>query len=630
MKKRLRNGILVLLSILLFSGYVSYAEESRKPDAVVFGDVDGDGELTAQDASCISRHLTQFRLLNAAEQTRADIDGDGAITERDSSQILSALMSAEFYVPVTQSFSMLVTSDLDGFAWDPVAPENGGAVTAMNVAACATALREKDPDLLLFDAGGSLLGSSISDDYADKTERMYGPITSLFVKMRYDAVLLGDEAMSYPSQNVRREVNELIFRKIPVLGANLQKADPTVFDKSGVLWNDLVPYVILEVPQGEEKPPMRIAVIGMTEPDLCPSDDEVKPVDPIEIYAKLRKELKNQADYTVLLYHGNTESDALQQGSYSLRDFLKKTDSIDIVLAAHGGSDTVRSERNAAGNEIPIVSLHAGTDAITKVSVSLREKGRPAVLIEKIETKNSVPDDTIQKAVRPYINAFSGMMDAVVCTLTERIDPYEPNALGTTDGMEILHEMQIFAAERWIDENDVDLPHTILSIAYPYMSVGGLREGAVRYRELCAFDTEIPRYSLLLVRGSELRAWLSAYAKTVMSDKTVYSLYGLSYLINTLNPETPVGFLEHSSGLRVEDDEVFTLILAEKDEDSVIRPYLDEEWLPYEDRVIEGITLPTPENLTTLNEDPIVDALAAYLESVGTLTLKHLYSWIVI
>lgn len=625
MKELLKKSILMLLAVLL-----TLSMGTAKADAV-FGDADGDGNLTAEDASAISRHLAGFRMLDAAALTRADIDGDGAVTERDSATILSAFLSSEPIAPASASFSFLVTSDFKGNAWDPAAKEQTAACTAMNAAACVAALREQEPELILLDAGGSIFGSAIADEYAQKTDKNYGPITSLFIRMQYDAVLLGDEAMSYPSQTVRREVNELLYRRIPVIGANLQKSEPTVFDPTGVLWNDLVPYVIFELPQEESETPVRVAVIGMTEPDLCPSDDEVLPADPLEIYAKLRKELKNQADYTVLLWHGNVEVDAQGTDSYSLRDLLKRTDSIDLVLVSHANGTGIRAERNSTGTEIPIVPLKGGVQTVTRVDVSLREQGRPAVCVTEIDTRSYEPDASTQRAIKPYVSALSGMMDAVVCKVDERIDATDPKALSATDGMDLIHEMQLYMAESWIEENDIDLPANVISVAYPYIRTGTLREGALTYRDLCAMRTEMPQYTLLLVRGAELRAWLNRYAETIMSADTVYSLYGLSYLINTLNESSQLGFLEYSSGVEVEDDEVFTLILAEKaEDDSGLRACLDEEWMAYEDRVVEGVSLPTPWYTRTLGEDPIVDAMVAFLEEIGTLKLPHLYSWIVI
>lgn len=627
MKKPLRNAILILLSamLILSAGFGAYADE------VVFGDADGDGDLTAQDASCISRHLHHFRMMDAAAMSRADFDGDGEVTDNDSSMIMSSFMSPEFAVSATQSFSMLLTSDLSGNAWDPLETEDSASCTAINTATCIQELKKKDGNLLLFDVGGSILGSSIADDYADYIDRSYGPITSLFIRLGYNAVLLGGEALSYPSQNVRREANALYKHYIPVLGANLLMSEPTIFDPKDAVWNDLESYRIFEVPQDNGAEPLRVAVIGMTDPSLLQYEDEIAPADPIEVYAKLRKELKDSADYTVLLYYGSTEVDAQTANSYSLRDLLKKTDSIDLVVASHGRAGSVRSERNADGDEIPIVALSGGAETITKITVSLRENGRPAILTEEIDASETEADPTIKSSIKPYVSRISAMMDATICTAAQRIERFDPQALYLTDAMELTHEMQLYALQDWIDYHDVDLPNDIISIAYPYIQIGDVKEGALTYRDLYFTQTETPQYTIMLIRGGELRAWLSDYAPSIMRQDTVYSLYGLSYLLNTLNPETPLGFLEHGSGRSVDDDEIFTVILAERSEgDLNLRKYIDEEWMPYEDRLIEGFSLPVPYIHSTTGENPVIDALVAYLETIGSLRLEHLYSWIVL
>ena len=265
MKKLLRKGISVLFSILLFftAGLGSYADE------VKFGDADGDSEVTAQDASCISRHLNRFRMMDAAALSRADFDGDGVVTEHDSSLILSSFMSSDLTVSATSSFSMLFTSGLAGNAWDPASTEDDTSCTAVHTATYIQNCRLTDPDLLLFDVGGSLFGSSVADEYTQNTQQPYGPITLLFLRMKYNSVLLGDEAFSYPSQTVRREVNAMQERGLPVLGANFQKSDPTIFDSYGALWNDIFSYVIINVPQGEGTEPLRVAA------QLLLSDDQV-------------------------------------------------------------------------------------------------------------------------------------------------------------------------------------------------------------------------------------------------------------------------------------------------------------------------------------------------------------------
>ena len=133
------------------------------------------------------------------------------------------------------------------------------------------------------------------------------------------------------------------------------------------------------------------------------------------------------------------------------------------------------------------------------------------------------------------------------------------------------------------------------------------------------------------MRGGELRAWLRAYAKTISEQQVVYSLYGLSYIINTWNTDMPLGFLEYSTDLEVEDDDVFTVILAEEpDGGSILAPYLDETWMTYEDRVVESFRMPDTRMTDTSERYAAVTPLAAFLEERETFSLRHLYRWLVI
>jgi hypothetical protein len=228
------------------------------------------------------------------------------------------------------------------------------------------------------------------------------------------------------------------------------------------------------------------------------------------------------------------------------------------------------------------------------------------------------------------VNAEAGIMDTIVCTNLERIDPYVKGSLCSTDCMDLIHEMQIWAARKWIAQEGSDLPPTVISIAYPYLATEGIPEGIVLYRDLCELSCDVPHYTLMLIRGSEIRAWLLAYKDRIMTDDPVYSLYGLSYLINTMNPDTPLGFLEHSSGLSVEDDELFTLIIAEEpDMESILRPYLDETWMPYEERIVSEFQMPRPQLTATSDLHRGIDTLTAFLEDIGTLKLPHFFSWTV-
>lgn len=55
--------------------------------SVLYGDVDGDTEVTPTDASLVARHAAQLTVLDDEYLTAADVDGDGEVTPTDASLI---------------------------------------------------------------------------------------------------------------------------------------------------------------------------------------------------------------------------------------------------------------------------------------------------------------------------------------------------------------------------------------------------------------------------------------------------------------------------------------------------------------------------------------------------------------
>lgn len=619
--KRILQTLILVILLLGLTGSVSVA------DTLHIGDVNGDGSVTAEDAGCVTRHLSEMQKLDVLARTRADLNGDGRITEMDASLIMSAA-SDRGSSRNERYGSMLVTADMKGAAWSAQREGEETPCCALNLFSYVAAAKAKDPNLLLLDAGGSLLGSAVSDEYVTHTTKLVGPMTALFADAGYSAVLLGEEALTYSSSTIRNEMNALTDSGAKVLGANLVKKNTAAGAR--VPWNGILPYTIIEVPQAEAEP-LSIGVIGFVAPDLAAGDDEIAAFDPRLCYDEIKTKLYGVCDVVILLYHGNAESDESRSDAYSLRGLLQQTSGIDLVFAAHGAGSGVRSERNVIGKEVPIVSLPEGTESITQCDVVVRDNGAPAFAVHTIDVRGYAPIEEQKRMVAPYASAISDMMDAVVCVLDEPIEPFSPDALVPTDGMELIHEMQEWCAKTWIEENGLDLPGDVLSIAYSYLGTDGFSAGKLRYGELCAHHAELPRYTLLLVRGKELKAWLTAYAETITSERTVFSLHGLSYLLNTFNPEHPLGYLEYRSGVPVEDDALFTVIVAEpNDSDSILKPYLDESWMPYQDRVISEFKMPTPELFETAAPYRAFDALVAFFESKETLSLSHETGWIVI
>lgn len=626
MKKTIRVTVILLLCILLSipAGSFSFA------DTVLIGDVDGDGELTPQDANLITRYLAHFQNLDAAQRSRADFDGDGEITSYDATLILGAVVVQEDRPSTQWNLSMIVTSDLRGNAWGSNTEEANGSCSALNLATFLKEERQKDPNVVLIDAGGSLFGSAIADEYTEYTNKRVGPMTRIFMNLGYNAVLLGTEAVTRQSQMIRNDMDAMTAEGIAVLGSNLSKVYPLITDPDPAPWNDILPYRILEVPISEDKN-LRVGLIGIVESGLADPYDEVQISDALSCYESFKAELKGKCDLTILLYCGNVENDESHGENDSIRSFLRQITDVDMVLVSHSEGSGIRLAADGRGHEVPVISLPGGAETALKLSVARRTNGTLAFLTESVDIRSYPPDEELKKQIRPYVNAMSEMMDAQVGTLTTRIEPSSPETLGMTDIMELLHEMQIWAANHWIQNSDIDLPSTLVSIAYPYMKCKGWNVGPIRYRDLCAIKAELPRYTLMIVRGAELRAWLTDYASRIIGETPIYSLHGLSYLLNTMNPAMPLGYLEYSSGLSVEDDDVFTLILADDPQsENLLRPYIDESWMPFEDRVVAEFAMPSPVSTVTSDVYRNIDPLVAFFESVGSFSPKHETGWFVI
>ena len=626
MKKKFKTVLLLLLSVLLIlpAGSVSFG------DAVLIGDVDGDGEITPQDANHITRYLAHFETLDAAQLSRADFDGDGQITAYDATLILSSIVATEDRSKILWNCSMIITSDLKGEAWGSMSEGQTGYASALNLVSFVNEEREKDPNVLLIDAGGSLLGSAITDEYKTYTKKHIGPMTLIFQNLKYNGVMLGPEVIQNQAQMIRNEMDALTMKGIPVFGTNITKVYPLINDPEYAPWNDIVQCLILEVPQENGKP-VRVGMIGIIEPDLADIRDEVQIDDPLPCFEKVRAKLREKCDLTLLFYYGSVESDESKPEIYSLRKYLRQISDIDLVLVSHGVGDNIRTGQDGRGKEVPIIALPDGAQNAFKLSVAKRENGAIAFLTEKVDLHAYAPDEQTKRQIKPYVTGMSEMMDARVGVLKEQIEPFAPDTLGMTDGMELLHEMQLWGARKWIETSGLDLPQNLVSIAYPYLSTTGWNAGTVRYRDICAHSASVPRYTLMLVTGAELRAWLASYAHRIMSDEHVYSLYGLSYLLNTLNNETPLGYLEFSSGISVEDDAVFTLILADDpNAESILRPYLDESWMSFEDRVVADFSMPQPTKTETSDVYRYADPFVAFFESFDEIVLKHESGWYII
>ena len=75
--------LFVLMAVSVFS---AFAVEDETKNALVYGDVNIDGDITVIDATDIQKYIVGLEELTADSKSVADVDSDGAISVMDAIQ----------------------------------------------------------------------------------------------------------------------------------------------------------------------------------------------------------------------------------------------------------------------------------------------------------------------------------------------------------------------------------------------------------------------------------------------------------------------------------------------------------------------------------------------------------------
>jgi hypothetical protein len=80
-----KSTFAVIASVLIL---FAFAISNTAAEKTIIGDVDGDGEVTVQDATVIQRALANMKTPENANLNAGDVDNDGEITSNDVTLIL--------------------------------------------------------------------------------------------------------------------------------------------------------------------------------------------------------------------------------------------------------------------------------------------------------------------------------------------------------------------------------------------------------------------------------------------------------------------------------------------------------------------------------------------------------------
>lgn len=237
---------------------------------------------------------------------------------------------------------------------------------------------------LKFDCGDLIQGSAMAN-YLQKHPLPKHPIAQAMSAIGYHAYVLGNHEFNYGLSYLTNAYQEL---QDDVLNANIEGLPIStkpyrIFDMNG----------------------FRIGVIGLTT-SYIPNWEQAHNIkglqfhDPVLMYGKYEKELKEQADYIIVCYHGGfecslddtmTPTEALTKENQA-SELLKTYDSINVILSGHQH----RRICTKVHDVICMQPLHNG-QSFSKLVIDTETK---EVSYEMIDT------NTIDVAIDPSLEAI--------------------------------------------------------------------------------------------------------------------------------------------------------------------------------------------------------------------------------
>ena len=638
MKKR-SVLIAIFLVLCLWAGVGSADSEYGKK-----GDVNGSGAVDSGDAAVILRLTVGLGEIDEAAAWRADVDGDGRVTAADAAYLLRLAVGFETTIKsCSVSFTLIATSDLRGAVWEEDLLGQSDSFGILNAEAYLEGYCGGIENLLVLDGGNSLFGSAASDDWmlylGDGT---VSAMTEVMKLTGYDGALLGDEDFVYGLSALSTQINSLQQSGTAVLCANILKNDATTAEKENVPWNDCVPYITRTFTNGSGER-LTVGVIGLTaisslEEETLQGIHGAEVWEPLAAYRYYEKELREKCDVIVVLFHGNLENDDLgATPEWDCARFLtENTDSVDLVLCGHTECEGLTTYLNRSGREVPVVGLNSSSATLCRADLTFDSYSNSLTTeIEMVSLSGVQPEQRFTDGVSALIKPVTELLNEKLCRFIAPLQAGEGKYAG--DGLlTLLHKSLIYGAEQWAKGAGADLPDTVLSLTYPYLEAkngsGLLSNGNVCVKDICALAGEEPSFSLLLIKGSELKAFLKSYAaklgRGLSPNEKLYSLYGLSYSLSADGSgKNAACELWGDYHQQVGDDDVFAIIVAEAGEaGSLLSPYLDESFLPKEQRFL-AYEHPKAEGLLRLEKYASRRELAAFLTNIGIINPIAEQNW---
>ncbi|QRN84925.1 5'-nucleotidase C-terminal domain-containing protein [Clostridia bacterium] len=418
------------------------------------------------------------------------------------SLILVALMLISAFGPTTGAFAadnetaelvLLQTTDLHGYMvpYDYFSGSTNKKGSLARVATLINQYRDENDNVMLFDSGDTIQGSSLAYYWGVKNPTadlpdVENPFAYALEYLDYDAMVLGNHEFQNGLEALHDFVDDADF---PTLSCN------TVYAGT----EDLVfePYAILdkELSNGET---IKVGVLGVTTPGWYPwygskIDYEYEPLDQVEAVEKYVPMLEaDGADVIVLLSHsglgykmvnGEMVMDNRLAGvnedfpvENAVDQIAKTVPGIDVIMYGHTHTTNVAYITNeVSGDDVLVVQgkQHGRGLSVTRLELEKMSDGWDVVeaTAETVNTDNKdayvEPDADFMEAMSFYHDATVAYMEENIAGATDVEITSRGSRITDTNMIQLITDVQTWAVEN-SELNTEAIENPILSMAAPF------------------------------------------------------------------------------------------------------------------------------------------------------------------
>ena len=298
------------------------------------------------------------------------------------------------------------TSDLHGYVY----PTNYVEDKDLGILKIGTFIKEdekKYDKALKIDCGDLIQGSSLAH-YLYKEGVEDNPIIKVLQNIGYDAFVLGNHEFNYGLDYLYSSYSKISDKLINanIKGLKLDSKPYKIFDING----------------------FKIAVVGLTT-SFIPNWEQEKNItnleflNPVQVYGKYEKELKENSDMIIVCYHGGFEKslddemipteklNKENQGS----ELIEKFDSIDIILSGHQHRGFITKVKNVLCSQ----PLHNGQN-FTKIVIGTETKEMDYELIDVASLKENI-NPNLEEIFTETENKLQQYLDRKIGTFNKNI-----------------------------------------------------------------------------------------------------------------------------------------------------------------------------------------------------------------